>query len=89
MNMYSYFQLCQRLTPKEKCIRLREYREGQFQELFHEHIPAYQLAQASTAELLRVLVLRYEEAAFPRIVQSYLTRRGRHAKADHPAQNNP
>ena len=82
--MYSCFQLCQSLTPKEKCIRLREYKAGQFQELFHEHVPAHQLAQTATKELLRVLVLRYEEATAPQIVQSYLTRRGRQAKTNHP-----
>ena len=81
--VYSGFQLCPSLTRKEKCIRLREYKQGQFQELFHEHVPAHQLAEAATAQLLWTLVLRYEEATTRQIVQCYRTRRGRLAKTNH------
>ncbi len=83
---HSHFQICPSLTPKEKCVRIRKYKEGQFQEIFHEHVPARRLAQAATSELLWTLVLRYEEAAARQIVQSYLSRRGYQAKADHPLQ---
>ena len=82
--MYSYFQLCPTLTPKEKCIRLRQYEEGHYIERFHEHVLAHQLAAKVYSELLKTLVLRYEEATAKQIVGAYLTRRGRDAKLSHP-----
>ena len=82
--MYSNFQLCRTLTPKEKCIRLQQYEEGHVIELFHKHVPAHKLAAKVYSELLRTLVLRYEEAPAERIVGAYLTRRGRDAKLSHP-----
>ena len=70
--------------PREKCIKLREYREGHFHEVFHEHIPAHKLAEAAIPALLQALVLRHKQASAREILQSYLTRRGRLAKTDHP-----
>ena len=81
---YSNFQLCRTLTPKEKCIRLRQYEEGRVIEFFHKHVLAHKLAEKVYTELLRTLVLRYEEAHAERIVDAYLTRRGRAAKLSYP-----
>lgn len=83
MRVNSGFQLCATLTATEKCIRLREYKQGAFHDLFHEHVKAGELADSVIPEVLRTLVLRYEEASAAQIVQSYLTQHGRAAKADH------
>ena len=72
--------LCERLTPDEKCIRVRVYREGVFKELVHEHVDRSRLAEKVVAELLRCLVFRYEERVGQRIVEAHLIRRGRAAR---------
>ena len=76
-------RICPSLTSKHKCIRVQEYTQGQFVELFHKHLLAYKLAQSCHWALLRTLVLRYEEATGGQIVDAYLTRRGRDAKRYH------
>ncbi len=62
------------------------YVKGRFEQRFHEHVTALDLAEKRVAELLRSLVFRYEEAAGERIVSAYLTHRGRAAKLAHPYQ---
>ena len=56
------------------------YVKGRFEQQFHKHVAAHDLAEKRIAEMLTTLVLRYEEAAEERIVNAYLTRRERAAK---------
>ena len=83
---YSGFQPCPTLTPRGKCVRLRQYQRGAYTELFHEHFKAHELSESVLPQLLWTLVLRYEESTARQIVQAHLTRRGRLAKTDHPLQ---
>ena len=53
--------------------------KGRFEQRFHEHVAALDLAEKRVAELLRTLVLRNEAAAGERIVSAYLMHRGRAA----------
>ena len=83
-SVYSGFKLCGTLNPQEKCILLREYTQGTFEELFHKHVEAYKLAEKVHRELLRTLVLRYEHAHAETILDAYLSRFGDDAKLSHP-----
>ena len=80
--MYSGFQLCARLEPGEKCFRLRKYEQGEFIELFHEHVPAHRISQDNAMAALKSLVLRYQEAEAGRILRHYLNGRGSSPKAE-------
>jgi len=55
-NMYSGFKLCPDLKIKQKCFRVRRYREGGFEETFHEHVPSHRISLESELEVLRGLV---------------------------------
>ena len=72
---------CETLTPEEKCIWLQKYKQGNFLDLFHKHVPKDKLDQEVHGALLRTLVLRYEEAAAEKILDVYLTRDGEAANS--------
>lgn len=54
--MHSGFKLCPELKVKEKCFRVQRYKEGAFEETFHEHVPSHRLSLESQLEALRGLV---------------------------------
>ena len=66
---------CSRLEQKEKCIVVRKYRNGQFDELLHEHVPAKHLNKSDSDELLTALVLHYANVEGRYILQCYLNSR--------------
>jgi hypothetical protein len=81
--MCSGFQICETLKPKERCIRLRAYNEGRFDELYHEHIPAYKIGNEACIELMKALVVRFSGFSAEYIVRGYLNqRRGQPACAN-------
>jgi hypothetical protein len=80
-QMYSGFQLCNDIEPKQKCFRLRRYNQGVFEDVFHEHIPKHRISLDSSIEMMKALVLRYEEFAAPYIIRCYLNSRGRNPAA--------
>ena len=86
VGIYETFRLCKTLTRSQKCVRLRSYVKGHFEQRFHKHVAAHEIAEKRVAEVLTTLVLRYEEAAGERIVNAYLTLRGRTAKLSRPYQ---
>ena len=79
--MYSGYKLCNDLEPKQKCFRLQQYNEGIFDDVFHEHVPRRRISQRSGIEMIRALVLRYNEFAAPYILRCYLNSRGRDPEA--------
>jgi hypothetical protein len=82
--IYTGFQPCPTLLPKMKCIRLRRYNHGQgdpFTELFHEHFPGYRMSEDASTEMMKALVLRYEEVEAPHILRCYLNKRGHDPKS--------
>lgn len=82
--MYSGFQLCNDMEPKQKCFRLRRYNQGVFDDIFHEHVPKHRISLDSAIELMKVLVLRHSEVAAPYILRCYLNSRGREPQALDP-----
>ncbi len=78
--MYSGVQICKTLMPNMKCIRLRKYNHGQgdpFNELFREHIPGHRISADASIEMMKALVLRYEEVDASYILHCYVNNRGR------------
>ena len=73
---YPRFELCPTLVPKKKCLRLKKYNRGQFTELFHEHFPSNRIAKGASLEMMKALVVRYEELDAAHILSCYLNERG-------------
>lgn len=76
---YSGFQICAALRPKMKCIRLRKYNHDlhdPYTEIFHEHFPGYRISVDASIEMMKALVLRYEERGASYILRCYLNKRG-------------
>jgi hypothetical protein len=62
-----------------KCIRLRKYNHGQgdpYSELFHEHFPGHRISEDASIEMMKALVLRYEEVEASYILRCHLNKRG-------------
>ena len=85
-EMYSGVQLCNDLKPKQRCFRLRKYNEGTFDDIFHEHVPDRRISAGNAREMMKALVLRYEEAHAERILRSYLNSRRGSPAACNPFQ---
>lgn len=82
-QMYSHFQLCKDIEPKQKCFRLRRYNQGVFEDVFHEHVSKHRISLDSAKEMMKALVLRHEEVTAQHILRCYLNK-GRNPKAlDH------
>jgi len=91
--LYSGFQPCPTLTPKMKCVRLRKYnhdhsKDELFTELFHEHCPKHRIGRDASIEMLKALVLRYDDVGAPYILRCYINKRGREPQAHNPFQIN-
>ncbi len=81
--MYTRFQLCSDLKPKQKCFKLRRYNEGLFEDVFHEHVPNHRVSLDDALAMMRTLVLRYEGHEASSILRHYLNTRGRKPSARH------
>jgi hypothetical protein len=73
--MYTNHCICPELRPKSLCFCVREYREGLFHTVFHEHIPAQRMAQDTAQEALRSLIARYSLWPGEWILRSLLNHR--------------
>ena len=74
-DIYSRHQLCPVLLAGEKCFRVHRYNEGQFDQVFHEHVPSRRLSRQTESEVLRGLVGRYAGWEGTYILHSHLNNR--------------
>jgi len=80
-QMYSGFKICNDIEPKQRCFRLRRYNQGVFDDIFHEHVPKYRISLDSGIEIMKALVMRYEEFTASYILRCYLNSRGQDPEA--------
>jgi len=76
-EIYSGFQICETLGVKELCFRLMEYNEGDFEELFHEHIPRHRISSENAFEFMRALVVKHKGLSDDQILRGYINSRGK------------
>ena len=76
-ELYGGHQVCPDLAPRQLCFCAREYREGTFYTVFHQHVPGHRLSQERAHEALRSLVARYSEWPGEWVLNSLLNDRGR------------
>jgi len=43
--MYSGYQLCDQLKPKQRCFRLREFKQGEYHDLIMNTFPRIESAE--------------------------------------------
>lgn len=77
MNLNTGYRLCQQLKVKEKCFRVQVYKEGEIQEVFHEHIPAHRMSQESAIQAIRALAKDFDGIGPEALLGSFLNKRGK------------
>ncbi|WP_146171163.1 hypothetical protein [Saccharospirillum sp. MSK14-1] len=81
IEKYSGYKVCHEFKANIKCFRLHEYNDGDFNELFHEHIPKHRINSGNAAEFMRALVIRHSALGDPEILRTYLNKRGQNPSA--------
>jgi hypothetical protein len=79
---YENYKPCPELQSGELCLVVEQYREGQFDRQFHEHIPRTRLSADGKANLLRALVIKFGGIGPEQIVRAYLNTKGKRPPAD-------
>lgn len=77
MSMFPGFQICTDLKPKEKCFRLREYDEGKFNDIFHEHIPKHRISEDNASLFIKAIVMKHSPFGDSEILRTYINSRGK------------
>lgn len=68
-------QLCPELTKGVRCFRSRRYREGEFLDVHHEHIPVRRMSHDAALEALRALIVCAAEWPSSFVLRSLLNSR--------------
>lgn len=80
-KIYSGYRICGALKANEKCFCLYEYKEGNYNELFHQHVPKHRISGDSASEFMKSLVVRHSALGDPEILRCYLNNRGKSPSA--------
>jgi hypothetical protein len=75
--MCTGYKICDDLKVNEKCFRLYGYDKGDFNELFHEHVPNHRISNSNACEFLRALVIRHSPLGDLEILRTYLNKQGK------------
>jgi hypothetical protein len=57
--MYENYKLCDELKPREICLVVEQYREGQIGRKYHQHVAKHRLSETSLWYLLQAQVARF------------------------------
>lgn len=80
-KMYSGCRICSALIANEKCFCLYEYKEGNYNEIFHQHVPKHRISGDGAVEFMKALVVRHSALGDPEILRCYLNQRGKSPSA--------
>jgi hypothetical protein len=78
--MYENYKLCSDLKPRECCLVLEQYHQGNFTREYHRHFPRYRISAPAMIEMLKAFVVRFDGfSGFgpDLIVDAYLNSRGK------------
>ncbi len=76
-KIYSGYRICSALNANEKCFCLYEYKEGNYNEIFHQHVPKHRISGDSASEFMKALVVRHSALGNHEILHCYLNKRGK------------
>lgn len=74
-TLFTGYQLCPTLVPREICFCVRAYAEGKFLIIYHGHVPKIRMSNDRMLEATNTLVARYSEWPGDWIVSSLLNSR--------------
>src|SRR5262245_13213574 len=80
-QMYERFKLCPELKPREVCLVVEQYSEGEFTRQFHEHVPQHRLSADSLRNVLFALVVKFADLGPQTILRCHLNKRGKNPQA--------
>ncbi len=69
---------CEDLSSNERCFRVRQYQDGEFEVMFHRHVPIARMSRGSAISCIKSLVARFNAVSglgFDEIVASHLNSR--------------
>jgi len=72
----SSYKVCSSLKEGEKCFRLLEYDEGEYRDLFHEHVPNFRISGVSSGSFMKSLIISHSSLNDEQIFRTYLNKRG-------------
>ncbi len=73
--MHTSYRVCSRLKSSERCFRLFEYNDGEFVELFHEHVPNHRISSDEAFQFTRALLIKYSALGDREILRTFVNNR--------------
>lgn len=73
---HSGFKICRALKTTEKCFRVQQYDNGNFKDLFHEHVPKSRISEESSFQFLRAIILKNSPFESAEILRTFINSRG-------------
>ncbi len=71
----SNFLVCKTLELKQRCFRVRLYNDGEYEEIFHEHIPYNRMSKDNAVDFMRALIVKHSGWLDTHILKLYVNRR--------------
>lgn len=75
--MHTNYKICSTLKVNEKCFRLHEYNEGNFNEIFHEHVPSHRISSDNAICFMKALIIKHSAFGDFQILLTYLNERSK------------
>ena len=69
--------ICKELKATEKCFRVQQYENGDFIELFHEHVPSSRISAQESFQFLRTIIIKNHPLESSEILRTFLNSRGK------------
>lgn len=79
--MYSGYKICTSLEPEHVCFIVEQYRDGQLEIEYHEHIRKVRQSLDSRKNLLKALVVKLSNIHEDSILTHYINNRENHPSA--------
>jgi hypothetical protein len=75
--MYDNYKPCPSLQPSEVCFVVEQYNAGNFETVFHTHVPSHRISNDARIHLLKALVVKFGGMSPELVVSSYLNNRAK------------
>ena len=80
-QLYSGVELCHTLDTGIKCFRIRKYKQGTYDVIFHQHVPKHRISRDNAIGLMKTLMARHRSLSDIDVLRGYLNKRGKEPSA--------
>ena len=80
-QLYSGVELCPTIEEKIKCFRIRKYKQGRYDVIFHQHVPKHRVSNENAIGLMKTLMARHRSLSDIDVLRGYLNERGKEPSA--------